>query len=113
MKKIKLIVFISIQLIYSITIAQNILVETESFIDKGGWVVDPQFVEQMGSPYIMAHGMGIPVANAETKVKFNKKGKYHVWARTKNWVPGNWDAPGQFKIAINGKPLKIILGLTP
>lgn len=110
MKKLKLILFVSLQLIYTNGLAQDILIETESFIDKGGWIVDPQFIEQMGSPYLMAHGMGVPVANAVTKVEFNEKGKYHVWARTKNWVPGNWDAPGQFKIHINDKPLKSILG---
>src|SRR5690606_30808535 len=77
--------------------AQSFLVEAESFDQPGGWVVDPQFVEQMGSPYLMAHGMGTPVSNAFTQVKFSDKGQYHVWVRTKNWAPGEWDAPGQFK----------------
>ena len=31
--------------------AGTYFVEAESFADKGGWVVDPQFVEQIGSPY--------------------------------------------------------------
>jgi len=90
----------------------SVLLETEAFDNKGGWVVDPQFVEQMGSPYLMAHGMGVPVENALTNVNFTEKGKYHVWARTKNWAPGNWDAPGQFKISVNGTVLKNTLGLT-
>ena len=42
------------------------LVEAESFAAKGGWVVDPQFVDVMGSPYLLAHGMGEPVADAES-----------------------------------------------
>jgi hypothetical protein len=42
----------------------EVLIEAESFNDKGGWIVDPQFVEQMGSPYLLAHGMGVPVKNA-------------------------------------------------
>ncbi|AUP78517.1 FAD-dependent oxidoreductase [Flavivirga eckloniae] len=91
---------------------QDVFIETESFKEKGGWVVDPQFVEQMGSPYLMAHGMGNPVSNAMTSVKFKKKGNYHVWARTKNWVPGNWQAPGRFKIIVNGKTLETTFGLT-
>src|SRR5690606_22556402 len=62
--------------------AQSLLVEAESFDQPGGWVVDPQFVEQMGSPYLMAHGMGTPVKNAFTQVKFKDKGKYHVWVRS-------------------------------
>lgn len=92
---------------------EQILVEAESFINSGGWVVDPQFVQQMGSPYLMAHGMGNKVANASTKIDFKEKGKYHLWVRTKNWAPGNWEAPGRFQIAINGKKIKKILGTTP
>lgn len=80
--------------------AQSILVEAESFQEKGGWQVDPQFVEQMGSPYLLAHGMGEPVENAFTTVQFKEGGKYHVWVRTKNWAPGNWAPPGRFKVRI-------------
>ncbi|MEO9570650.1 MAG: FAD-dependent oxidoreductase [Polaribacter sp.] len=113
MKVLKITVFVILHLLFSKGIAQEVLIEAESFIDKGGWVVDPQFVEQMGSPYLMAHGMGVPVENAKTEVNFNKKGKYHVWVRTKNWALGNWEAPGQFKIAVNGKVLKKNLGTNP
>lgn len=92
---------------------EQVLVEAESFLDKGGWVLDPQFVEQMGSPYLMAHGMGTPVANAVTTLKMPAIGTYHVWARTKDWVPGKWDPPGQFKILVDGKALPKTLGVTP
>ena len=68
--------------------AKSIFIEAESFKDKGGWVVDPQFVEQMGSPYLLAHGMGRPVKDAVTTFHVEKSGTYHVWVRTKNWVPG-------------------------
>jgi hypothetical protein len=88
----------------------HILVETESFAEKGGWVVDPQFVEQMGSPYLMAHGLGIPVKNAVTRINIPVSGKYFVWARTRNWATGVWDAPGRFRLAVNGKDLKETLG---
>ena len=91
----------------------SLLVEAEGFLDKGGWTVDPQFVEQMGSPYLMAHGMGKPVKHASTFVKFKKTGTYHVFVRTKNWVPGNWDAPGRFQLAVNGQTLPTTLGTTP
>ncbi|HBE41699.1 MAG TPA: hypothetical protein DDW27_10945 [Bacteroidales bacterium] len=86
------------------------LIEAESFEVKGGWVVDPQFVEQMGSPYLLAHGLGIPVENAKLEFDLPSGGRYHVWARTKNWVPGEWEAPGRFKLIINGKELKTVLG---
>ena len=89
----------------------GILVEAESFLNKGGWVVDPQFVEQMGSPYLLAHGMGIPVKDASTTLKILAPGLYHVWVRTKNWAPGKWDAPGRFQVLMDGVILKNQLGL--
>lgn len=88
----------------------GILVEAESFSDKGGWVVDPQFVEQMGSPYLLAHGLGIPVADATAKIVINEPGKYFVWVRTKNWAPGKWEAPGRFTLSIDGNRLENTLG---
>ena len=38
----------------------QVLVEAESFADPGGWVLDTQFIANMGSPYLLAHGMGRP-----------------------------------------------------
>lgn len=86
------------------------MIEAESFKDKGGWVVDPQFVQQMGSPYLLAHGLGIPVSNAKTEVTLPAPGKYHVWVRTKNWAPGEWEPPGRFRLLVNGKELGSVLG---
>jgi FAD-dependent oxidoreductase family protein len=90
--------------------AQDVLVEAESFDNPGGWVVDPQFVQQMGSPYLMAHGMGKPVGNAKTEIKFEKSGLYHVWVRTQNWVPGQWEAPGKFQLKVNDSILEKTMG---
>ena len=36
----------------------NVLIEAEDFTDYGGWVLDSQFEMQMGSPYLLAHGVG-------------------------------------------------------
>lgn len=88
----------------------QVLIEAESFVQRGGWVVDQQFALRMGSPYLLAHGMGKPVANARTAVAFPAKGVYRVWVRTKNWVPGNWEAPGRFKVLINGQALSTVFG---
>ena len=88
----------------------QLLLEAERFQNKGGWVVDPQFEVQMGSPYLLAHGMGKPVENAVTKVQFPGTGSYHAWVRTKNWVPGNWQAPGRFQLVVNGLVLPELLG---
>ena len=93
--------------------AQSVFIEAESFQQKGGWVVDPQFVEQMGSPYLLAHGMGVPVKDVQTSFSLEKKGTYHVWARTKNWVPGEWKAPGRFQITIDSILLSNELGINP
>jgi hypothetical protein len=93
--------------------SEQVLVEAESFQEKGGWVVDQQFTESMGSSYLLAHGMGAPVADAKTKVSFPSTGIYTLWVRTKNWKPGNWEAPGCFKVAINGKTLAPLFGTVP
>ena len=44
----------------------HILVEAEEFDDYGGWTLDSQFETEMGSPYLLAHGLGVPVADATT-----------------------------------------------
>lgn len=93
--------------------AQSFLIEAESFDEKGGWLVDPQFVEQMGSPYLLAHGLGAPVENATMEVTFPQQGTYHVWVRTKNWVPGNWEAPGRFQLKVGDQILEKEFGVTP
>ena len=86
--------------------------ETESFENKGGWVVDQQFMDQMGSPFLLAHGLGRAVADASTRIELPETGKYRVLARTRNWV-AHWtakDPPGRFKIGINKTLLPVELG---
>ncbi|MEA3461911.1 MAG: hypothetical protein U9R49_08535, partial [Bacteroidota bacterium] len=89
---------------------KEIFVECENFEHKGGWVVDPQFVEQVGSPYLMAHGMGDPVENASTTIQVPSSGSYHVWARTTDWAPGPWSPPGQFNIWLDEEQLPKTMG---
>ncbi|TFH23891.1 MAG: FAD-dependent oxidoreductase [Bacteroidia bacterium] len=89
---------------------KELFLECESFENRGGWVVDPQFVEQVGSPYLMAHGMGIVVENASTTLEFPSRGTYHVWARTTDWAPGPWDPPGQFNIIVGDEKLPKTMG---
>ena len=89
-----------------------VLVEAEGFTDTGGWVIDPQFMDLMGSPYLLAHGLGIQVRDASTEVTMPRAGRYRVWVRTKDWV-AQWNAPGtpgRFQVMINGTPLKAIFG---
>ena len=91
---------------------QGIWLEAESFNTLGGWVIDQQSMAQMGSPYIMAHGMGVPVKDASTSFKVPYSGKWTVWVRTRDWttVWKRGDSGGLFKICINGKTLNETLG---
>ncbi|WP_291201639.1 FAD-dependent oxidoreductase [Hyphomonas sp.] len=86
----------------------GILIEAEDFASYGGWVLDSQFEVQMGSPYLMAHGLGRPVEDATTTVVVDEAGDYEVWVRAKDWVPGYH--PGQFALSINGTRLETIFG---
>ena len=87
--------------------ADHLLVEAESFASPGGWSLDTQFIDIMGSPYLIAHGLGQPVKDATTTVSFPTTGTYRVWVRTKDWV-AEWKAPGtpgKFQVLLNGQPL--------
>ena len=92
--------------------SEFLFVEAEQFKSHGGWELDQQSMDQMGSPYLLAHGLGIPVKDATTDVEFPSAGTYRVWVRTKDWVapwkaPG---APGKFQLLVNGKPLQETFG---
>ena len=86
---------------------QKILVEAEQFASYGGWSLDQQFMEQMGSAYLLAHGMGVPVADAETEVDIPRGGRYHVYVRTYNWTAPfqRGEGPGKFCVRIGGEEL--------
>ena len=92
--------------------AATVFVEAESFADHGGWSLDTQFIREMGSPYLLAHGLGMPVADATTTVRFPAAGTYRVFVRTKDWV-ASWQAPGtpgRFQVLVNGTPLPTTFG---
>ncbi len=94
------------------TQGHTLLVEAEAFDCYGGWLHDSQFMDQMGSPFLLAHGLGEPVADARTNVRFPAPGNYRVWVRTRDWV-ATWDAPGapgRFQLLLDGKPLETVFG---
>ena len=69
-------------------------------------------MDVMGSPYLLAHGLGTPVADAVTKMTVARTGEYRAWIRTRDWVapwkaPG---APGKFQLLVNGKAMKTTFG---
>ena len=91
-------------------IQNSVLIEAESFENYGGWVVDQQFMDIMGSPYLLAHGLGRPVKDATKQIKIPQIGKYRIWIRTYNWVaPWNVnETPGQFQLFLNNQPLQVL-----
>ncbi len=96
----------------STAVRADVLVEAESFTNPGGWSLDTQFIREMGSPYMLAHGLGKPVADATTTVTFDEPGTYKVFVRTKDWV-ARWKAegqPGRFQVLVDGKPLSETFG---
>lgn len=97
----------------NILTASDLFVEAESFKNSGGWVVDQQYMDLMGSPYLMAHGMGVAVDDASTEVEFSKSGDYHIFVRTYNWTSPWYDGegPGKFKLSVDGKKLLTTAGV--
>jgi hypothetical protein len=92
--------------------AQTVFVEAESFESHGGWSLDTSFTHVVGSPYLLAHGLGKAVKDATGKVQITEAGEYRVWVRTKDWV-GPWKVPGtpgRFQLVVNGKPLATEFG---
>lgn len=81
----------------------RIFIEAESFSNKGGWVVDQQSINNMGSAYLMAHGMGTPVPDATTFIKVPKSGTWYAFVRTRDWtaVWKRGNPAGIFKLKVN------------
>jgi hypothetical protein len=52
MKKLIIFSLMTIFCLSGYTQKNVVLIEAEGFTEKGGWLVDPQFVEQMSSPFI-------------------------------------------------------------
>ncbi len=113
-KKISILSVLSLANLFFVVAAgaQTVLVEAESFAGRGGWVVDQQAIDQMGSPYLLAHGLGKPVEDAVTTVKFPSPGSYRVLVRTRDWV-APWNAPGspgKFRLIVDGKNVETLFG---
>lgn len=84
----------------------SVMALATTFADKGDWTVEQQFVLQMGSSYLLAHGIGTPLAkDAVTTVTIPADGEYNVLVRTKNWTK-HWSdgpTPGIFSVLIDGQ----------
>jgi len=92
----------------------SLLLEAAQFQNHGGWGLDSQYMDIMGSGFLIAHGIGKPVEDAIAKVKFPETGTYRLWLRTRDWV-APWKrpdtpetkrangTPGIFAVNVNGK----------
>ena len=91
-----------------------LLLEAAQFQNHGGWGLDSQYMDIMGSGFLIAHGIGKPVEDAIAKVKFPETGTYRLWVRTHDWV-APWKrsdtpeskrahgTPGIFNVMLDGK----------
>ena len=63
---------IAVMLSHVLFAQSSVLLEAEGFADPGGWMNDNQSMMQMGSPYLIAHGIGCPVEDAVTTFNLAK-----------------------------------------
>lgn len=81
-----------------------ILLLSSTFAERGGWVDDRQFFDLTGSTFLLAHGLGTPVADAKTTFIVEQSGVYNLFVRTRNWTAYWSDAPtpGIFEVFVDG-----------
>lgn len=85
-----------------------LLLEAEQFQEPRGWVNDQQFVDIMGSPYLLANAMGKPVEDAVTTMTVPRDADYRLWVRCRDWMPEH--SPGTFQVVVAGTPSKTTFG---
>jgi len=112
MQKLVLSSFLTLALPLLCAAEQGLWLEAERFRELGGWVMDQQSMETMGSAYVMAHGLGVPVADAATACVIPRAGTWTVWVRTRDWTaPWKRGTPaGRFNVLVNGTVLSGVLG---
>ena len=93
-----------------ITMVQDgfLWIDAEDFADYGGWSLDTQFVHLMGSAYLIATGVGTPVADATVSVQVPQAGEYRLWVRARNWDRRH--SPGTFTVGVNGQRSDRVFG---
>ncbi|MDH7569621.1 MAG: FAD-dependent oxidoreductase, partial [Armatimonadota bacterium] len=89
--------------------APVVWLEAEYFREKGGWVDDSQFLDLVGSSYLLACGVGRPVADAVTTAHVPVAGDYRLWVRCRDWIPEH--SPGKFQVWVDGRPSPATFGV--
>lgn len=91
------------------SLAQSVIwLEAEQFQQLGGWVNDAQFVDQMGSPFLLAIGLEGPVEDAVTTVTIPQAGRYRLWVRNRDWLPEY--SPGRFQVVLGDRVIEHVFG---
>ena len=87
----------------------SILLPASLFADYGGWRADSQFFDLIGSTPLLAHGLGVAVADAKTTFTAPTEGEYTLYVRTRNWTKYWSDAPtpGIFEIFVDGQSVGV------
>ena len=86
--------------------SNSLLALCTRFDDLGDWTVEQQFVLQMGSSYLLAHGIGEALKkNPRTTLTIKESGDYTLWVRTKNWTAfwSDGKTPGIFSVLVDSK----------
>ena len=79
---------------------QKIWIDALEFENYGGFVKETQFVREMGQGYLLADGVGEPVAPASTTFCTEHGGMFRFFIRTKNWCTEY--SPDGLIIAVDG-----------
>ncbi len=90
-----------------ITAENSVMALATRFDDRGDWTVEQQFMLQMGSSYLLAHGIGTPLPkDAKTTILVPEDGDYTLFVRTKNWTKywSDGPTPGIFQVFVDGVP---------
>lgn len=91
----------------SLGFAGRVDIHPQAF-DPGGWKVDVQFMDVMGSAYLLAHGNGIRCLDAKAVANIPESGEWRVYVRSRSWVEG----AGAFKVKVGGNILDGTFGVT-
>ncbi len=87
----------------------KIWLEAIDFDDYGGWAPDTQYVQKMGSPYLIGPFFeGKPVLDAKTTLRIPATGSYFLWVRARNWIRDH--SPGRFAVSLGNKRSDKVFG---
>lgn len=97
----------------SFSSSDTVMTLATRFDNLGDWTVEQQFVLQMGSSYLLAHGIGTPLEkDATTTIEIPQDGNYALYVRTKNWTAfwSDGKTPGIFQVLVDGEADKAEFG---